>query len=156
MTTANNVTRLLDAKKIPYTAFELPKEKLSALEVAAMLMLAPETVYKTIVLERGKSGKFILAVVPATSSVSQKKVARSLNEKKVSVTTQRGAERVTGLQAGGISPLALQNKGFQVLVDTSALSVVKICISGGQRGLQIQLHVKDLLNITGGRIAEIV
>ena len=118
--------------------------------------MSPETVYKTIVLKREKSGKFILAVVPATTSVSQKKVARSLNEKKVSVTTQRDAERVTGLQAGGISPLALLNKGFQVLVDASALSVGEICISGGQRGLQIQLHVKDLLNLTGGRTAEIV
>lgn len=43
--TANNVTRLLDAKKVPYETFEIPTEKLSALEVAEILKVHPESVY---------------------------------------------------------------------------------------------------------------
>lgn len=46
----NNITRLLDAKKIPYTAFETPKEKLGAEGTADFLAISPALVYKTIVV----------------------------------------------------------------------------------------------------------
>ncbi|MDE2107357.1 MAG: hypothetical protein KGL39_59730, partial [Patescibacteria group bacterium] len=59
------------------------------------------------------------------------------------------------LQAGGISPLALLNKGFQILLDESAARLPEIHISGGQRGLNIRLGVKDLLKLTGARLAPI-
>ena len=59
--------------------------------------------------------------------------------------TEREAERLTGLQAGGISPLALLNRGFQVVLDESAQEHAEIYISGGQRGLDIRLPVPALL-----------
>jgi len=52
MPIVNNVTRLLDARKIPYTAYELPPEKLGALETARLLDVDPATVYKTIIVTR--------------------------------------------------------------------------------------------------------
>ena len=55
MTIVNNVTRLLVSRKIPFTAFELPDEKLGALETAHLLDVDPATVYKTIVVTREKS-----------------------------------------------------------------------------------------------------
>ena len=93
--------------------------------------------------------------MPATGEVSPKKLAAFLNEKKVSVTTQREAEALTGLQAGGISPLALIHKGFQVVVDASALEREFILVSGGQRGVQVQLNAKDLIQLTNARTADI-
>ena len=155
MKAANNVTRLLDAKKITYTVFEIPAVKLSALEVSDFLDKPPENVFKTIVLQPEKIKKTVLAVVPATGEVSPKKLAAFLNEKKVSVTTQREAEALTGLQAGGISPLALIHKGFQVVVDASALEREFILVSGGQRGVQVQLNAKDLIQLTNARTADI-
>ena len=155
MKAANNVTRFLDAKKIAYTAFEIPALKLSALEVSDFLNIPPENVFKTIVLQPEKIKKTVLAVVPATGEVSPKKLAAFLKEKKVSVTTQREAEALTGLQAGGISPLALIHKGFQVVVDASALVQEFILVSGGQRGVQVQFNAKDLIKLTNARTADI-
>ncbi len=156
MTAANNVTRLLDAKKIPYSAFEIPTVKLSALEVSDFLDIPPQNVFKTIVMQPENIKKPVLAVVPATGEVSPKKLASFLKEKKVSVTTLREAETLTGLQAGGISPLALIHKGFQVVLDASALEREFILISGGQRGVQIQLTAKDVTLLTNARTADIV
>jgi Cys-tRNA(Pro)/Cys-tRNA(Cys) deacylase len=149
----NNATRLLDAKKIHYTAHEVPAVKMSALEVADYLHIPAEKVYKTIVFQRDKKGKPILAVVPATGEVDPKKLAVVLGEKKVNPATMRDAERITGLLAGGISPLALINKGFEVVLDAGALEQEKICISGGQRGLQVQLRPMDVITLTSAKTA---
>ena len=155
MTVRNNVTRLLDSRKVAYTAFELPAEKLGALEAARLLGVPPEQVFKTIVVKREGKGKAILAVVPGTGEVDLKAVAKAVGEKKALLPTEREAEQLTGLQAGGISPLALIHKGFQVLVDESAGTLGEIYISGGQRGLNIRLPVSDLLTLTNARLAAI-
>jgi Cys-tRNA(Pro)/Cys-tRNA(Cys) deacylase len=151
----NNITRLLDARKIPYTAYELPAEKLGAQETARLLGVPPEQVYKTIVVTRDYKGKPILAVVPGTNEVDLKALARALGEKKVNLPTEREAERLTGLQAGGISPLALIQRGFQVVIDLSARSYETIHVSGGQRGLNIRLPVQALAELTNASFAEI-
>jgi Cys-tRNA(Pro)/Cys-tRNA(Cys) deacylase len=152
---ANNVTRLLDSRKIPYTAFELPAEKLGAQETAQILGVPLSSIYKTIVVMREKAGKPILAVVPGDSEVDLKKLATFVGEKKLRLPTQREAEESTGLQAGGISPVALLNRGFQVIVDSSALTLTEFHISGGQRGLNIRLPIKSLIELTRARTANI-
>ncbi len=155
MPIVNNVTRLLDSRKIPYTAFELPPEKLGALETARLLDIDPATVYKTIVVTREKSTgkKPLLVVIPGPNQVDLKALAAFLGEKKVYLLTEREAEALTGLQAGGISPLALLNKGFQVVLDVSARQQAEIHVSGGQRGLNICLPVEALIRLTNARLA---
>ncbi len=155
MPPTNNVTRLLDSRKIRYTAFELPAEKLGAIETARRLSVPIQQVFKTIVVLREKPGKAILAVIPGDTQANLKAIAAAVNEKKVRLPTQKEAEQVTGLQAGGISPLALINKGFQVILHQTAEYFEQIHISGGQRGLNIRLPVKDLLDLTHARLAEI-
>jgi len=151
---ANNVTRFLDSKKIQYTAFELPKEKLGAEETAIFLNIPAGLVFKTIVITRGKQ-KPLLCVIPGDRVVDLKKVAKLAGEKKVSIPTQNDAEALTGLQAGGISPLALLHKGFEVVVDQFALEFKEIHISGGQRGLILRLDPRDLQMLTNAKLAEI-
>ena len=151
----NNVTRLLDQKKVIYTVYELPTEKLGAEVTAEILSVPAETVFKTIVIKREGRGKPILAVVPGDCEVDLKKLAAVVEEKKVFLTTQNEAEMLTQLQVGGISPLALINRGFQVVIDQSAQSHTDIHVSGGQRGLNIRLPVIDLQKITNARLAEI-
>jgi Cys-tRNA(Pro)/Cys-tRNA(Cys) deacylase len=155
MPIVNNVTRLLDSHKISYTAYELPEEKLGALETARLLDLDPASVFKTIVVLRDKPGKPLLVVVPGTSEVDLKLLAAALGEKKVHLPSEREAEALTRLQAGGISPLALINKGFQVVIDSSAQGFPEIHVSGGQRGLNIKLPVKDLAKLTNARFANV-
>ena len=151
----NNVTRFLQARKIDFSAHELPAEKLGAIEAAQILGVSPERVFKTIVITRLGKGKPILAVVPGSSEVDLKRVAQATGEKKVHLPTEKEAEKLTGLQAGGISPLALIQRGFQVLIDKTALSYEKIFISGGQRGLNIELPAGDLIKLTNASPADI-
>ncbi len=152
---ANNVTRFLDSRKVKYEVFELPREKLGAEEVARLLKAPPEIVFKSIVIIRRGTGKPILAVVPGNQEVDLKKLAKIMGEKKVSPATQREAERLTGLQAGGISPLALVNRGFQILIHESALEEAAIHVSGGELGVNIRLDPRDLIKLSGARVAGI-
>ncbi len=154
MPTTNNVTRLLDSRKIPYQAFELSPEKHGALETAQILGVSPEIVFKTIVVLREK-GKPVLAVIPGPNEVDLKALAAFLGEKKMRIPTQREAETLTGLQAGGISPLALINKGFQVVIDQSAQTHAEIHVSGGQLGLNIRLPVADLAKLVNARFGPV-
>jgi Cys-tRNA(Pro)/Cys-tRNA(Cys) deacylase len=151
MAVVTNVTRFLDSREVDYAVFELPREKLGAQETALLLGVDLAMVFKTIVVTRQKPGKPLLVLVPGGARVNLKKVAALLGEKKVTLPTEREAERLTGLQSGGISPLALLNKGFQVVIDDSARSLELIHISGGQRGLNIRMPVETLTGLTGAR-----
>jgi Cys-tRNA(Pro)/Cys-tRNA(Cys) deacylase len=154
MTLTNNITRFLDARKVKYTAHELPAEKLGALEAAQYMHIPAEQVFKTIVTTREKK-KPVLAVIPGPRVVDLKLLAAFLDEKKMALPTEREAEALTGLQAGGISPLALINKGFMVVIDSAARDYAQIYISGGQRGLDIQLPVDDLIKLTNAKVGKI-
>ncbi|MBI5942987.1 MAG: hypothetical protein HY864_01350 [Chloroflexi bacterium] len=154
MNITNNVTRYLDSRKVKYIAHELPAEKLGALEAALYMDVPPGQVFKTIVITREKK-KLILAVIPGPRIVDLKLLASFLAEKKVHLPTEREAEELTGLQAGGISPLALIHKGFQVVLDSAAQSFEQIYISGGQRGMDIQLRVDDLVKLTNARVGSV-
>lgn len=154
MSITNNVTRFLDARRVPYTAHELPAEKLGALNTAHILNVPEEQVFKTIVTKREK-GKSVLVVIPGTRVVDLKLLAGFLGEKKMHLPTEREAEEMTGLQAGGISPLALIQKGFQVVLDASANDFEEIHISGGQRGLSIQISTKDLITLVNAKVGSV-
>lgn len=154
MAVTNNVTRFLDARKVKYAAHELPAEKLGALEAAQVLGAPAEQVFKTIVTKRER-GKPVLAVIPGPRVVDLKALAAFLGEKKMHLPTEREAEQLTGLQAGGISPLALINKGFQVVIDSAAQGFEEIFVSGGQRGLNIRLGVADLAALVNAKFGDV-
>jgi len=151
----NNVTRLLDSKIVDYRVVELPAEKLGALETAEFLGVAPALVYKTIVVQREKTGKPLLVVVPGNQRVDLKALAARIGEKKVSIPTEKEAEQITGLKVGGISALALLNRGFEILLDTSARDIDRFYVSGGMRGLLIWMKISDYISITGASFAEV-
>ena len=151
----NNITRLLDSRGIDYIVYELPTEKLGALETATLINVQPEIVYKTIVISRQGKGKPILAVVPGISEVDLKLLAKAINEKKLILPTEREAEKITGLQAGGISPLALINRGFEIIIDDSVNRHSEIHISGGQRGVNIRLPVINLIEILRAKVLRV-
>jgi Cys-tRNA(Pro)/Cys-tRNA(Cys) deacylase len=155
MTIKNNVTRMLDAKSIKFSAFVLPAEKLGALEAAEFLGVDPSKMFKTLVAIRPQGGKAILAMVPGTEELDLKALAKAVGEKKIKLSTHKEAEQLTRLQTGGISPLALLNRGFQIVIDLSANEHEDIIISGGQRGLNVQLAPDDLIKITQAKVAKI-
>ena len=146
---------MLESRGIPFTIFNFSSEKIGALETARLLDIDPDLVYKTIVITRGNRKKTILVVIPGTCEVDLKLTAALLGEKKVLLPTQKEAEEITGLKAGGISPLSLFNRGFAVILDEKAGSMSEFHISGGQRGLNIRLPVKDFIKLTNAQTGNI-
>jgi Cys-tRNA(Pro)/Cys-tRNA(Cys) deacylase len=149
----NNVTRLLDARHIPYEVFELTKEKHSAEETAALLGVPETHVFRTLVILRETRGrKPLLVMAPAGRELDLKALASSLGEKKLRMATQAEAEALTKLQTGGISALALLNKGFEICLEQSAQALPYIHISAGERGASLRMQVADLRQVTGARL----
>ena len=173
MTTKLNSMRLLDARKIPYVATEYDalREFHSATDAAQLIGAPVEAVYKTLVVLRDpsttlrlrsgqdlgrapKSGKPLLVLIASQREVDSKLLAQSLGDakRKLRMATQREAESLTGLQVGGISALALLNRGFEIVLDEPALALDQIHISAGQRGVDLRLAVKDLIAVTNARV----
>jgi Cys-tRNA(Pro)/Cys-tRNA(Cys) deacylase len=152
----NNITRFLTTQGVRFTIHSLQTtDKKSALEVANILNKPPRVVFKTIVLTTSQPNKPVLALVPADCQVNHKAVALAFNEKKATVAAQSEAERITGLQTGGISPLALRNKPFRIIIDQTINSLDSVILSAGVRGWQIELHPADLIALTGATLAPI-
>lgn len=151
----NNVTRMLKARRIPFSTHALPPEKVSAVQAAQILGVDPGQVFKTVVVLREEGQKPILAVLPGPLEVDLKKLARAVGEKKVALATQRQAEQLTGLKTGGISPLALLNKGFDIVIDACIQLYPEVYISGGEIGLNICLPAWDLIILTQAQVADI-
>jgi Cys-tRNA(Pro)/Cys-tRNA(Cys) deacylase len=156
MSIKNNVTRLLDSRKVAYSTVEYDGSTFhSADEVAHLIGVPVDQVYKTIVvLREDKTRKPLLVMVAAPREIDLKKLAAAVGEKKLRVARHDEAEKLTGLQVGGISALALLSKPFEVCLDRTALNFEHIHISGGQRGLDVRIGVKDLIGLTKAKTVE--
>ncbi|HXF63726.1 MAG TPA: aminoacyl-tRNA deacylase [Caldilineaceae bacterium] len=154
----NNVTRFLDSKRVPYRVhtYDYDAGVHSAVEVASAIGLPPQQVFKTLVaLPDEPNRKPLLVVIPGPDTLDLKALAKATGLKKVKMATHAQAEALTGLQTGGISPLALINKGFQTFISAQALAYETIAISAGQRGANVQLAVKDLVKLTNARVVQL-
>lgn len=145
-----NAMRALDARHIPYNTFTYPDTIHSAVEVAQLLGVSPERVYKTLVV-LADADRRLLVVTPGDHELDMRRVARAVGAKSARMAPQRDAERLTGLKVGGISPLALLEKRFEVYMDESALAFDDLYINGGQRGVNLRLRVADLISVTGAQ-----
>jgi Cys-tRNA(Pro)/Cys-tRNA(Cys) deacylase len=143
--------RFLEGKKVVYEVHEYPASERDAVIVAQEMGVPAAQVFKTLVVLRPPK-KPMLVMVPADRQLDLKQLAKAVGEKKVKMAGHAEAESLTGLQVGGISALALVNKGFAMFLDKSAESFSQIYVSAGQRGLDIQLAVKDLVKLTRARL----
>ncbi len=146
-----NAMRILEARQIPYEAHAFASEVHSAQGLADLLGVHASQVYKTLVVMR-EHGRPLLIMVPGDKELDLKSVASELGEKKLRMASHQEAERLTGLQTGGISALALLNKGFDVYADSAILSLSKVWVSAGCRGLDLGLHPQDLILVTRAQI----
>lgn len=143
--------RVLDGKKVPYQVLTFSPEIHSADGVAGALGLPPAEVYKTLVVVR-PLGKPLLVMAPADQELDLKRLAGAVGEKRLKMATQREAEALTGLQVGGISALALLNKGFEVCILREAQALDDIVVSAGRRGVDLRLAAADLIRVTAARL----
>jgi Cys-tRNA(Pro)/Cys-tRNA(Cys) deacylase len=145
--------RALDQRHITYTPFFYSDAIHSAAEVAPLLGVPAAEVFKTLVA-LADDGRQLLVITPGDRELDLRLVARGVGAKSVHMALQRDAERLTGLKVGGISPLALLGKRFEVYLDAPGAALDALYINGGQRGVNLKLRVADLLAVTGARIIE--
>lgn len=155
-TEKTNAMRILGAKGIPYEAYYFSEDIHSAQGVAEAVDIPASQVYKTLVTvpAQGRAHP-ILAIVPGDRELDLKELAAVAGEKKVRMASQEEAEDFTGLQVGGISPLALLQKTWPTFLDASAQQHEEILISAGKRGINLKLAVEDLIALTDARVAPI-
>lgn len=140
---------------IPFTARPYahdPSVSSYGLEAAAALDVEPARVFKT--LMTAVDGALVAAVVPVSGSLDLKALAAALGRRKAAMADPDLAQRRTGYVLGGISPIG-QRQVSPVVVDVSALSHATILVSGGQRGLDIELAPTDLIAATNALAAPI-
>ena len=139
-----NVMRVLDAKKVPYTAHSYePDPSKSGEEIAALLGEDPACVYKTLVTQ-GKSGAFYVFVIPVAAELDLKKAAKAAGEKVIAMIRQKDLLPLTGYVHGGCSPIGMK-KAFPSFVDASVSGIGKIFVSAGRVGFQVELDPQDLI-----------
>ncbi|BCW05593.1 MULTISPECIES: Cys-tRNA(Pro) deacylase [Micrococcaceae] len=115
------------------------------LEAAEVLGIDPKRVFKTLMVE--VEGKLAVGIVPVSGNLDLKSVAAALGSKKAAMADPKAAERRTGYVLGGISPLG-QRQPSPTVLDESALSYDTILVSGGRRGLDIEIAPGDLIRLT--------
>lgn len=152
-----NSMRLLEQHDVPYEAISYgePDAFHDASEVAEMIGVPVEMVYKTLVVESAGSSKPCLALIAADRSLDLKRLAAALGVKKANMAAHRDAERLTGLKVGGISALALTQKNWPVFLDQLALEHEHILVSAGQRGVQLRVPTAALVRVVKAKVAEI-
>lgn len=145
--------KVLEGKKIPFEVVTFPETMHDAEEIAVIVGVPAAMVYKTLVVMPPVDGKKpLLIMIPADRQLDLKQVAAALGAKKMRMATHREAEEMTGLQVGGISALALLNRGFAVYLDDSAKTLEAIYVSAGKRGINLKVSVAELVRVVGARL----
>lgn len=121
-------------------------------EAAAAIGVAAGAVFKTLMAE--VDGALWVAVVPVTGMLDLKALAAAAGGKRAVMADPAAAERATGYVVGGISPLG-QRKAHPTVVDSAALDLATVFVSGGRRGLDIELAPAELVRLTSARTAAI-
>ena len=109
-------------------------------------------VFKTLVT--AFAGGLANAVIPVSTELDLKAMAAALGVKKVTMAQAVMAERATGYVVGGISPLG-QRRRLPTIVDESAPLWPTVFVSGGRRGLEIELTPADLVALTGASLVQV-
>ena len=144
-----NAMRILDGLKIPYdvSTYEDDGEhelaKGAALRLAEKIGVEPECVFKTIVM-RTETKEICVFCQSAVSEINLKKARNAAGCKEISPVKPDELLGLTGYIRGGCSPLGMKRK-FRTFIDETVLLCDFVCISGGQRGVQIKLKPEDLI-----------
>ena len=152
-------TALLARSGEPFTAHEYAHDSSTASygteaaeQLAPALGIAPRRVLKTLVARVDDA--LVVAVVPVTGSLDLKALAAAAGGKRARLAEAGAAERATGYVIGGISPLG-QRRRLPTYVDSSATEHATVLVSGGRRGLDLELAPDVLLRLTDARLAAI-
>ncbi|MFL7867308.1 MAG: Cys-tRNA(Pro) deacylase [Anaerolineales bacterium] len=130
-----------------------PATESYGLEAAEKLSVPEARVFKTLVVSLD-SRELAVGVIPVSSMLSMKRMAKAAGAKKAAMADRADVERSTGYVLGGVSPLG-QKKRLKTIIDSSASHHPTIYVSAGRRGLEIELSPADLVRLVNGVLAEL-
>ena len=150
-----NAMRILESMKIDFTHLTYEcKEFEDGIQIADMLGLPHEKVYKTLVTV-GHSKNYYVFVIPIEKELDLKAAARSVGEKSVAMIHVKEINQITGYIRGGCTAIGMK-KQYVTRVDASAEALETIIVSGGRIGSQIELSPEDLLKAADAEYADII
>lgn len=151
-----NAARILDGLGIDYEikTYTVDESDLSAVHVAQISGLNIEMIFKTLVARGDKTG-IIMAVIGGGDELNLKALARASGNKSVEMIALKELLPLTGYVRGGCSPLGAK-KNYPVFIDERAVTLEKISISAGQRGMQLVLSPQDLIRAVNAKVAPLI
>ncbi len=150
-----NAARILDQKHIAYELIPYPvtETELGAEHIAETLHEPIERVFKTILVRGDKTGPLI-GVVPGYLEVALKELAKVSGNKRIDTVPLKELTPLTGYIRGGCSPVGLK-KPFPIFIHETATKFETIFVSAGQRGIQLKIAPKDLIEAVHATVAKI-
>ena len=150
-----NVMRLLEQKKIPYTAHSYPHgdEAVDGVTVAMITGQDPAKVFKTLVAQ-GASKRVFVFVIPVAAELDLKKAAKAAGEKNIAMVKVSELLGLTGYVRGGCSPIGMK-KQYPTFFHSSMEEQETVLVSAGKIGWQIELKPDELMKLTRGRTADL-
>lgn len=148
-------TAALTAAGVPFVLHPYthdPSAQSYGAEAAEALGIDPSRVFKTLMVD--VEGRLAVAIVPVSGTLDLKAMAAALGAKKAAMADPAAAQRRTGYVLGGISPIG-QRQPSPTVLDSTALGLDTILVSGGRRGLDVELAPADLARLTGAITAPI-
>lgn len=151
-----NVMRLLDQKKVPYTAYTYGDgvTAMSGVDVATELGQDPGQVFKTLVTYGAKTKQYYVFVIPVAKELNLKKAASAVGEKSIEMIKSKELLPLTGYIHGGCSPIGMK-KFFTTTFDSSAQQQDTIMFSAGRIGFQVQLSLENLSKVIRFGLADL-
>jgi len=152
---ATPATVALRAAGVPFTEHAYthdPATTSYGLEAASALGLDPDRVFKTLLAD--VDGSLVVGIVPVTGKLDLKALAAAVGGKRAAMADPAVAQRRTGYVVGGISPIG-QKTAHPTVIDETAELFDTVYVSGGRRGLDLELAPADLIRVTGAIVADI-
>ncbi len=153
-------TRAIEALTAAGVAFTIheyehdPAARAFGEETVEKLGIDPTQAFKTLMVRLEPTGEFVVGCVPALSHLSMKLIAKAAGAKSAAMADPAVAQRRTGYVVGGISPLG-QTTSHRLFIDSACLDHETMIVSGGRRGLSVELSPLDLVELTNAEVTDL-
>lgn len=152
---ATKALEVLQDAKVEFTQHTFPagQDNFGDNAAAQLTHLDADQIMKTLVVASGK--ELAIAVLPVSHHLSLKKVAKAWGVKSAEMADPHKAQLATGYIPGGITALGTK-KPMTVFLDETATLWDTIAVSGGRRGLDVELSPADYISLTKATVADVL